>query len=284
MLNTPIITGEANGTSDRFLGILLNTIPGWRTSSVSGSSFDTDVYDEAHWNEFMNSPIVTQVTTYPNDPNETTISREVKPEYVGEDRATHYYTIGSNTPGYLQAYYTPVSWDAGTSSYKFHGIVKSQGLNVNSRMGYYNDPARAVECRIYSNVIVWTNDRHLFTHEGYSTNRGFTLYPSSVTQNFGSNIASPILWHFDNGERPGMQGYSDVYGTVSATLQQPICTYDTVNMSLNQTRENRLLCIQKQLDVQEFYDVVNPVGNKERKSNRRGRKVKSDSMSEEKSD
>lgn len=283
-LAQPIITGEATGSSDKFLGILLNTIPGWRTSSVSGSAFDTDVYDEAHWNEFMNSPSVTAVTTYPNSPNETILTREVKPEYIGEDRPSPYHTIGTNTPGYLQAYFTPVSWDTLGNSYKFHGIIKSQGLNIFARMGYYVYPNRAIECQVYSNTIVWVNDRHLFTHEGSETNRGFTLYPSPVTQNFGSNIATPVIWHFDNGERPGMQGYTDVQGTVSTTLQQPMCTYNTVNMSLTQTEQNRLLCIQKLLDVQEFYNVVSPMANKERKSSRRGRQVKSESTSEEKSD
>ena len=284
MLDTPIILAEASGASDRFLGILLNTIPGWRESSVSGSFFDTDVYDEANWNEFMNSPTIVEVTTYPNEQNQTVTTRTMTPEYKGEDANSPYRTIGTNTPGYLQSYFTPVSWDQTTSSYKFHGIIKAQGLNVNSRMAYYIDPNRAVECQIYSNVVVWTNDRFLFTHEGYLTNRGFTLYPSSVTQNFNSNIASPLSWHFDNGERPGMQGYTDTYGTVSTILQQPICTQDTVNMSLTQTRENRLLALQKLLDVQDFYNVVNPIGNKERKFSRRGRKGKSESTSEEKSD
>ena len=110
---------------------------------------------------------------------------------------------------------------------------------------------------------------------------GFTLYPSEKTQKFGPNIGSPVTWRFDNGERP--QGvtnpnYTNVWATVSELVVQPALTYNTINMSLNQCLPNRLIAIQKLLDVQDFFTLTSPVANKQ-KTGRRGRKADAKSKS-----
>ena len=285
-LNQPIIT-TGTGTyavdmknSQKFLALLLNTIPGWRNSSVSGSFFATDLYDEAHWNEFMNSPAVHRITMYYD--NSTLIEEygDIFPYYVDQTDTERYHSIGSNVPGYLQAYWTPLSWaNTSQTSLNHHGFIKTQPREVTYNLSHTG--GSDIRCKTWSNVIVWSNTGGLVSTGGTSMEEGFTLYPSEKTQKFGPNIGSPVTWRFDNGERP--QGvtnpnYTNVWATVSELVVQPALTYNTINMSLNQCLPNRLIAIQKLLDVQDFFTLTSPVANKQ-KTGRRGRKADAKSKS-----
>ena len=290
-LNEPIISPSSDTAlnrrnSDKFLGLLLNTIPGWRASTVQGSFFATDLYDEAHWNEFMNSPIVQRVSMYTDSVNQNTTYENVSPAYVGDNYNNMYYSMGSDVPGYLQAYWTPIGWTDPTvaASLKHYGFIKTQPRAVKWTMSN-NNPA-GVKCETYSNMIVWANntttDSMLISTAGTDMTKGFTLYPTKLTEGLGSNITSKTVWSFDNGDRT-RSGYSNVYATARSSYQQPPCTYNTTNMNLLQTLPNRLIAIQKVLDVQDFFTLTSPTANKE-KGGRRGRKSNAKSQTNPSSD
>merc|ERR1711966_621613 len=78
--------------SDKFLGLLLNTIPAWASSSVGGSFFATDVYDEAHWNEFLNSPVVNSVTLYADHPSLERSTHMLHPYYTDDTAVNRYHS------------------------------------------------------------------------------------------------------------------------------------------------------------------------------------------------
>ena len=289
-LNNPIISPSTDDAtnrrnSDKFLGILLNTIPGWRASTVEGSFFATDLYDEAHWNEFINSPTVHKVRMYLDNTNLDVVYQNVSPVYVSSTANNLYYSMGSNVPGYLQAYWTPIKWTtAGATTLEHHGFIKTQPRAT--KWNLKTAPGIGVKCETYSNVMVWCNntasEAGLTSTSGTSMDRGFTLYPSHITEGFASNIVSPTTWSFDNGTRSA-SGYSTVYATARSTYQQPPCTYNTTNMSLVQSLPNRLIAIQKLLDVQDFFTLTSPTANKE-KGGRRGRRSNAKSQTNPSSD
>lgn len=274
-LNSPFVSDstpeENQRKSDKFLGLLLNTIPGWRNSSVGGSAFSTDLYDEAHWNEFMNSPVINTVTLYKGASQQRT-SRYLYPQYdiSGLSYNYRYHSVGSDTPGYLQAYFTPLEYSDPPTYSKIapHGIIKPQARSIQWSMPIGSN---FIVCETSSNIMVWANGA-LFDNNGSPKTRGFTLFPTDLTQYMGSNIASPYLWHIDNGDRGEYQ--AGVFGYASVRNNQPPCTYNTTNMSLNQCMPNRLLAVQKLLDIQEFFDLTSgaAVREKPRSGGRRGRR------------
>jgi len=281
-LNAPIVDTQNPAVDARntqkFLGLLLNTIPGWRNSSVSGSFFATDLYDEAHWNEFMNSPTVHTVTMFTNQSNVTAKYADHYPQYTNNINTERYFSVGSDVPGYLQAYWTPIAFtDSGNDDVTHHGIIKSQPREIS-----WNLPTTGTgcACRTWSNVIVWKDEGLMLTTDGNLVGKGFTLYPTKLTERFGSNIASPVVWKFDNGLRTDRVDYPDVLATADGSFQQPACTYNTINMSLNQCLPNRLIAIQKLLDVQDFFTITSPTAIRE-KTGRRGRKSNAKSKSSE---
>lgn len=275
-LNAPFVDTNVPATdkknSDKFLALLLNTIPGWRNSTVGGSYFATDVYDEAHWNEFMNSPIVASTTLYTDNPNLQRSTHKLYPLWTGDADDHRYHTMGDKVPGYLQAYFTPLAWSAPPSytGVDAHGLIKPQPKTVNFNMPHQEGSILGATT---SNMIVWVNG-NLFDFIGISRSRGFTLFPVPLTAAYGPNISSPLSWFFDNGERYGIEPH--VAGRTVATDVQPPCTYRTTNMSLNQCMPNRLLAIQKLLDIQDFFSITSPGAPRESKpSGRRGRRGKS---------
>jgi len=274
-LNTAI-NGTDFDTTQKFLGLLLNTIPGWRTSSVGGSAFATDLYDEAHWNEFMNSPTVNSVHMYHSSNLLSNKTYSVNPAYTNDTDTHHYWTTGCEIPGYLQAYWTPINWNSDYSTLNHHGIVKSQPRTISSMMTGHDQAATGPELLTDSNMMIWTNTVSLKNSDGTLTNKGFTLYPTEHTAKFGSNIGSPNKWSFDAGQRTGgglPPNFVNVLATCHVTNQQPPKTSNVTNMSLNQCFPNRSLALQKLLDIQEFYSIKSPTANRESKPRgRKGRK------------
>lgn len=268
------VTDQRN--SDKFLGILLNTIPGWRNSTIGGSAFATDVYDEAHWNEFMNSPTVESTTIYKGAGLERSFHHLYPPYHSenGESTPYRYHTMGDKVPGYLQSYFTPLSWTIPGSYADIspHGIIKPQPRNCTWSIS--STYTSWILGATYSNVIVWCNG-DLYNNLGESKSKGFTLYPSPIVQAYSANIGSPIDWTFDDGRRFGSEPH--VPGWVIAKPVQPPCTYGTINMSLNQCQPNRLIAVQKLLDVQDFFSLTSPGAPREnsKSGGRRGRRVNS---------
>ena len=262
-------------STDKFLGLLLNTIPGWRNSSVGGSSFSTDVYDEAHWNEFMNSPTVQSVKMLTDAPSLASAVHELYPRYLDDDTPHRYYSLGDKVPGYLQAYWTPLAWSDPPSyvGVNSHGIIKPQPRTVKER--FLKDTIYH-ELESYSNVMIWVN-APLFDDIGGILSKGFTLFPTLSTSAYGSNISSPIQWWFDDGNR--FPPLVPVIPSAFTKDQQPPCTYRATNMSINQCTPNRLLAVQKLLDVQDFFEITSPSANRasNKSSGRRGRRGKSSS-------
>lgn len=282
-LTGPIVSSMTNPqkATDKFLGLLLNTIPGFRNSSIGGSAFDTDLYDEAHWNEFMNSPVVSSVVLYEGS-SYTHVMKETYPKWISDVDTHRYHTVGADTPGYLQAYWTPIVWNTEKTPTQLdhHGIIKTAPLSIKWAMSEPNPSLNyKCSCSTYSNVIVWVNGLSLKNTDGTTSTSGFTLYPSKQTENFGSNIASPFTWYFDQGFR-SQTAYSNVLASGHAFPQQPYGSSNVSNMSLNQNFPNRLLAIQKMFDIQDFYNIDSPTANREKKpSGRRGRKSGSSSKS-----
>lgn len=122
----------------------------------------------------------------------------------------------------------------------------------------------------------------VFTHgamkngSDQSVTRGFTTWPNFHTQNLGSNIGSFIGIYQDDGIRP----VTNVTPSIINWSQRPFGSTYLTNMSVVQCTPNRLLVIQKWLDVQEFYSNISSdkssSGGRKSRSKSRGKFDKTD--------
>lgn len=278
------LTGPISGTTqentDKFLGLLLNTIPGWRNSTVGGSAFSTDLYDEAHWNEFLNSPTVCNIYLGQQNEQWSDSLHLLHPQWDNDDEPYRYRSVGDKVPGYLQAYFTPLEYDGTNySNIKCHGIIKPQPRTTKFTQ-YYGAFSAYKESSVFSNIMVWQSNGVLYDKSGNSLSKGFVLFPTFYNQQLGSNIGHPYKITIDSGIRTLGPTYATAYGDG----QEVPGAYSATNMSVNQCTPNRLLAVQKLLDVQDFYEISNPTANKEKSfgGGRRGRRGRKGSKPEAK--
>jgi len=268
-MTSPTTLGDTNVHIQKFLGLLLNVIPGWRTSACGGSAFQTDLCDTDHWNEFINSPMMIEKIVNPGNIAEET-TRYASPQYISDSTDLKYATVGTGYNGYLQGYWTPVSFSSSGAVNAF-GLVKPQLRLCSDRNiaphNYYTDT--------HSNVIVFTHGA-MKNGSDQSVTRGFTTWPNFHTQNLGSNIGSFIGIYQDDGIRP----VTNVTPSIINWSQRPFGSTYLTNMSVVQCTPNRLLVIQKWLDVQEFYSNISSdkssSGGRKSRSKSRGKFDKTD--------